>query len=350
MYEKELKIARLAVQRASLVTKRIRPLLQKDDEVNKDDDTTVTIADLSAQALVIGAIHHAFPEDTFLAEESALVLRQDDGLAERVWTIVSNAEKYSGSYLHGKLWTASSKDEMLDVIDLGKGSGGPKGRFWILDPIDGTITYMTGQQYAVCLCLVEDNVKQVAVQGCPNLSLEKFPIHEDSVDLENGGHVVSAVHGSGAYIQALSEDELEGPKRLPRKEASCDIADLVNVESMRSTSLDHDKNKTMCNKLDIDYPGVDIWAQQIKYIAIAIGGRDVMVRIPKYESNRAAAWDHASGQLICEEVGIVMTDVHGKQHDYSQGRRLYGNFGDVAAPAEFHDEILKVVQEVMGRN
>jgi 3'(2'), 5'-bisphosphate nucleotidase len=349
MYEKELDIARLAVQRASLVTKRIRTLLQKDDEVNKDDDTPVTIADLTAQALVIGAIHHAFPNDSFLAEESALVLRQNNSLAERVWGFVSNAEKYSGNYLRDKLWAARSKDEMLDVIDLGKGSGGPKGRFWILDPIDGTLTYMKGQQYAVCLCLVEDGVKKVAVQACPNLSLKKFPIHEDSVDLENGGHVVSAMHGNGAYLQALSEDVMEEPKRLPEKEGPNDVAHLLNIESMKSSSMDHDKIKAVCNKLNIDYPGVDIWAQQMKYIALALGGHDVMIRIPGYSSHRTAAWDHASGQLICEEVGIVMTDVHGKKHDYTQGRRLYANFGDVAAPARFHNQILKVVQEVMGQ-
>ncbi|KIW03234.1 3'(2'),5'-bisphosphate nucleotidase [Verruconis gallopava] len=347
MYERELEIARLAVQRASLVTKKIKPLLQQDDEVNKADDTPVTIADLTAQALVIGAIHHEFPHDTFLAEESAQILREDDGLADRVWSFASSSSKFCGSHINDRLWSPSSKEEMLDVIDLGKGSGGPKGRFWILDPIDGTMTYMKNQQYAVCLCLVEDGVKQVAVQGCPNLSLDRLPMHEDSVDLEKGGHVVSAVHNGGAYIQALSETPMEEPRRLPQKNDKSNITDLLNIVSHLSSSMDHKKVEAICNKIGIGYPGVDIWAQQMKYMAMAVGGHDVMIRIPGYQSHRTAAWDHASGQLICEEIGIVMTDVYGKKHDFSQGRRLYANFGDVAAPAAHHPQILKAVQEAM---
>lgn len=346
MYEKELALARLAVQRASLVTKRVKPLLKTDDEVNKDDDTPVTIADLTAQALVIGALHHAFPSDTFLGEESAKILRDDDSLAERVWGFVSTAQTYSGAYLGEQLWTPSSKDEMLDVIDLGTGTG-EQGRFWVLDPIDGTMTYMTDNQYAVCLCLVADGEKKVAVQGCPNLSLANLPIDENSVDLKAGGYVVSAVQGGGAYIQDLAEGPMEDPRRLPQKKAPTDISRCRNIESLRSSSMAHAKIKAVCDKLGIAYPGVDIWAQQMKYMAMAIGGHDVMIRIPDYESHRTAAWDHASGQLICEEVGIIMTDVHGKKHEFNRGRRLYANFGDVAAPEEYHDTILKAVQEVM---
>jgi len=348
-YEKELEIATLAVQRASLVTKRIKPLLKQDDEVNKSDDTPVTIADLTAQALVVGAIHHVFPNDTFLAEESAQILREDNSLAERVWNFVSTSGQYAGSYFDEKLWTPGSKEQMLDVIDLGKGEGGPTGRFWILDPIDGTMTYMTNQQYAVCLCLVEDGVKKVAVQGCPNLSLDKLPMIEDSVDLsDKGGYIVSAVQGAGTFLQRLSDSQLEEPKRVPQKTAPGTIGELNNIESMKSSSMGHDRIKAVCDKLGITYPGVDLWAQQLKYIAMAVGGHDVMVRIPASDYHRTAAWDHASGQLICEEVGIVMTDVYGKKHDYSKGRRLYDNWGDVAAPKEWHSRILEAVRENVG--
>lgn len=258
-YEKELVIAKLAVQRASLVTKRLKPLLQADDEVNKSDDTPVTIADLTAQALVIGALHHEFPSDTFLAEESAKILREDNALAERVWSIVQSPKTYSGSYVNSELYTPASKDEMLDIIDLGTGSGGPKGRFWILDPIDGTATYMTNQQYAVCLCLIEHGEKKIAVQGCPNLSLEKLPITEDSVDLEKGGWIVSATQGGGAYLQPLSDEALGEPSQIPQRKGPSNVSDLSNIESMKSSSMSHDKIKAACGKLGIAFPGVDIW-------------------------------------------------------------------------------------------
>jgi 3'(2'), 5'-bisphosphate nucleotidase / inositol polyphosphate 1-phosphatase len=43
-------------------------------------------------------------------------------------TIVSDGS-YSSSF---------SKDDVLAAIDGGKSEGGPSGRHWILDPIDGT--------------------------------------------------------------------------------------------------------------------------------------------------------------------------------------------------------------------
>ena len=291
--------------------------------------------------------HHEFPNDTFLAEESAQILREDDALAERVWSIVKSPVSYSGEYINTKLYTPSSKDEMLDIIDLGTGEGGARGRFWILDPIDGTATYITNQQYAVCLCLIENGTKSVAVQGCPNLSLAKLPITEDSVDLENGGWIVSATQGGGAFLQQLSDEPLAEPERIPQKRMSGVVSKLSNIESMKSSSMSHGLIKAACEKLGITFPGVDIWAQQMKYMAMAIGGHDVMIRIPGYDSHRTAAWDHASGQLICEEVGIVMTDVHGKKHDFSQGRRLYANWGDVAAPAAFHAQVFEAVKQVL---
>ena len=40
---------------------------------------------------------------------------------------------------------------------------------WTLDPIDGTKGFLLGEQYAVCLALVEDSDVKLGVMGCPNL-------------------------------------------------------------------------------------------------------------------------------------------------------------------------------------
>jgi 3'(2'), 5'-bisphosphate nucleotidase len=144
----------------------------------------------------------------------------------------------------------------------------------------------------------------------------------------------------------LSDGPLEEAKRLPNRKAPASINELQNIESLKSTSMSHPSNKAVCDKLGVTYPGLDIWAQQMKYIALALGGWDLMVRVPKDAGHRGAAWDHASGQLICEEVGVVMTDLRGNKHDYSKGRRLYDNFGDVAAPIEWHGKVLEAVREV----
>lgn len=95
-YATELEIACLTVQRAARVTKNIIAAIEKDDALDKSDNTPVTIADFAAQALIISALNAAFPNDGFVGEETAAALRQDAQLCERVWDLVRSAEGPSG--------------------------------------------------------------------------------------------------------------------------------------------------------------------------------------------------------------------------------------------------------------
>jgi 3'(2'), 5'-bisphosphate nucleotidase len=343
MYEKELKIAELTVQRASLVTKKVS---DKDrNGMNKEDDTQVTIGDLAAQALIISALHAAFPGDTFLGEETAKMLREDQNLADRVWNLVSSTQ-LEDAEATDVLATPKSLKEMMDIIDLGRGQGGRKGRVWVLDPIDGTLTFMRGEQYAVCLCLLEEGVQKVAVLGCPNMSLDSLPISETTIS-SNGGYLVSAVKGKGLTLRSLSSAGLQPAKPIKPREGPSDTSKLRHIEALLSKSMDHDKTRLVAEQLGISWPGVDIWSQQMKYIAMAVGGHDLMIRIPKNEAyHRTAVWDHAGGHLLAEEAGIKVTDIDGKDIDFGAGRRCFNNIGNIAAPAAVHAQVLKVVQEV----
>jgi 3'(2'), 5'-bisphosphate nucleotidase len=315
--------------------------------MEKDDDTPVTIGDLAAQALIISAIHSAFPNDVFLGEESASILRENRSLAERVWHFVSSTH-LEDAESDNKLGRPKSLDEMLDIIDMGKGEGGRQGRIWMLDPIDGTATFLRGQQYAVCLCLVEDGEQKVAAFGCPNMSLDSLPITEDSIS-NDGGYLVSAVKGQGAFIQRLSRGGLQPPQTVKIREPP-EVCKLRNVLSLASSTMDSEKNLLVCQKLGISTPSTDLWAQQIKYIALAVGGHDLQIRIPRKQYYSTANWDHAGGSLICEESGYRSTDLYGKELDWCAGRRLSNNFGNVVAPVAIHAQVLKAVQEVLGTN
>lgn len=350
-YAKELQIAELTVQRAVLATKRVLGA-DRSNGMDKDDDTPVTIGDLAAQALIVSALHHAFPEDTFLGEETAKMLRADDGLAEKVWELVRTTHLDIASDVQVEeeiLATPTSKEEMMDLIDLGMGEGfgkKKKGRIWVMDPIDGTLTFMRGQQYAVCLCLLEDGKQKVAVLGCPNLSLEQLPITENTVSKE-GGYLVSTKVECGVTLRRISSGSLQPAKRAVSRGIFKSLSQLGNIEALESNSMDHVKNKMVAEKLGMSWPGVDIWSQQMKYIAMAVGGHDVMVRIPVNDGHRTALWDHAGGHLLAEEMGIKITDVEGKDIDFGEGRRFYKNLGNVAAPVALHAQVLKTVQEVM---
>jgi 3'(2'), 5'-bisphosphate nucleotidase len=343
-YEKELQIAELAVQRAVLLTKRVFASLHQNDSMNKEDNTVVTVADLGAQALIISAIHHSFPHDTFIGEESASMLRKDHDLAQRVWHLVSTTHLEDDESTN-LLDTPQSLEAMLDIIDLGKEMGGSTGRVWILDPIDGTATYIKGQQYAVCLCLIENGVQQIGVLGCPNMAL--VPRINDGTAFPGGpGYLVTAVKGNGAYLRTLSSGSLQPRQPHPARSRPTEASKLSCIESFGSSSMDHDKRQLVTEKLGITEAPSDLWSSQMKYVALAIGGYDLMLRLPKKDGHRTAIWDHAPGHLIFEECGGRVTDMYGRDIDFGAGRRFWNNTGNVAAPRELHGKVMETVREM----
>src|SRR5438034_11192440 len=79
-YQQELRVAELAVQRATLLTQKVFHEKAK-GTVAKDDRSPVTMGDFGAQALIIQAIRKNFPDDEIVAEEEATSLREDEALS-----------------------------------------------------------------------------------------------------------------------------------------------------------------------------------------------------------------------------------------------------------------------------
>lgn len=345
MYQEELKIAELAVQRASIFTEKVLSSTDKVDAMDKWDDTPVTIGDLGAQALIISAIHYHFPQDTFVGEESASVLREDQTLADRVWQLVSSTH-LEDAESESLLVKPKSLEEMLDIIDLGLGPGGREGRVWILDPIDGTITFIRGQQYAICLCLVQDGEQKVGILGCPKMSLEAGKISETTIPSDSNGYLVSAIKGQGVFLRRLSSAGLQPSWRAPSRIIGHQN-ELQIVDCVAGQSMDQEKHRLVAGKLGVCWPGTELWSTQMKYVALAVGGHDLLIRIPKNEGHRTAVWDHAGGHLIYEEVGGKVTDIYGKDIDFGAGRRCHNNLGNIAAPTAIHGQVLDAVKEIL---
>ncbi|KAH0555653.1 hypothetical protein GP486_006404, partial [Trichoglossum hirsutum] len=195
-YAEERRIAELAIQRASLLTQTV--LLARDKgSLNKEDNSLVTIADFGAQALIISAIRHNFPQDIFIGEEDAKALRSDKQLQQRVWELVSSTH-LDDKESEEMLGTVNSREEMLEVIDLGSSTSSQKGRVWVLDPVDGTKDFVRGAQYAVCLALLEKGIQKVGVLGCPNLNTDATNIFDGPPKTPGPGIIISAVSGYGA--------------------------------------------------------------------------------------------------------------------------------------------------------
>lgn len=347
-YAKELEVAQLAVQRATILTKRVFHERAK-GTVSKDDKSPVTIGDFGAQAIIISALKANFPEDEVVAEEEAEKLRGDANLKQIVWDLVGSTkldDPAAEEILGGAVKDA---DAMLDLIDLGNSKGGPKGRIWVIDPIDGTKGFLRGGQYAVCLGLLVDGDVKVGVLGCPNLPLDdSAPL---SVDIgtnatdEGRGVVFSAVQGQGALSRPFSTGGLKEGQKITMKPIT-KMSEATFCESVEAGHSSQGEAAQIAEKLGITSPSVRM-DSQAKYASIARGAGDIYLRLPTSKTYVEKIWDHAAGDLIVREAGGQVTDTTGKRLDFSIGRTLAENKGVVAAPAQYHGEVLKAVQEVL---
>jgi 3'(2'), 5'-bisphosphate nucleotidase len=369
-YVDELTVALRIVHAASLLTKSVLRSVQRNvDAIKKADESDVTVADFASQALIIAALQKVYPSDSFLGEESAAQLRENDGLADRVWMLVRQAISQFSDLGHvqlegesttdGPLRFPASKNEMLDVIDLGTNERTAEGRVWVMDPVDGTATFMTGNQYAVCLSLLVDGIQKVGVIGCPNLAFDtqspigQTKVHEDSVDETGYGVVLSAVQGQGTYVRSMHAHGTGKPRRVELQQSgykSLNSLDFVEA-TLGKTSLSQPEHRAVAEALGAKWPGTVIWSQQMKYVALTLGATDVMLRLPKSKDRYTQIWDHAGGQLLFQEVGGIIKDIDGNDIDFSRGRLIEGtrNFGMVASmPGPFKD-VCRAVKGVLER-
>ncbi|KAM0670715.1 hypothetical protein ACQRIU_001110 [Beauveria bassiana] len=359
-FERERAVAEAAVLQAAILTKNVQSRVSA---VSKADATPVTVADFAAQALLISALHAAFPGDGFLGEEDSLALRNDAQLCDQVYNLVvssaADAVASGGGGGDGEaLASPSSVDEMLNLIDLGgAGQGGPTGRFWVMDPIDGTATFLKGQQYAVALALIENGREVVGVLACPSLKVaDDGGIYDDVVDADGLGVLLAAVKGQGATIRRfpsaataslLSSPATPLPPLLPPAAENSLTSRLRFVDCQRSTSTNHGLPRTLAGRLGARYPGLDVWASHVRYAALVLGAADAWVRLGARPEAVFYVWDNAGAQLLFTERGGRVTDFDGRVMEFGAGRDLRANRGMVAARADVHGVLLQMASEVL---
>ena len=151
-YAKELSAAVQAVRRAAKITTKLQRDLANVESATKDDASPVTVADVAAQCVVIDALSSLFPDDGFVAEESAADLLER---GER--RCVEAAADAAGF----------SVEQLCSIVDTRRPDAK---RWWVLDPIDGTKGFMRKAQYCTALSLIDvyegDYEREAVVGGC----------------------------------------------------------------------------------------------------------------------------------------------------------------------------------------
>ncbi|MCJ1336397.1 hypothetical protein MMC09_001673 [Bachmanniomyces sp. S44760] len=349
-YARDLHVALLAVQRATILTKRVFHETAK-GTLSKDDKSPVTIGDFGAQALIINALLHNFPEDQIVGEEEANDLRGNQGLTDQVWGLVKNAQLDNATAEQELGGPLRDEDGMLRAIDTGNSAGGSKGRIWALDPIDGTKGFLRGGQYAVCLALIVDGDVKVGVLGCPNLPVDdSAPLSADvgttgDDESEGRGVIFSAIKGQGATSRPLGTGALREGTKINMRSVE-DITKATFCESVEAAHSNHGDQAEIAKKLGITSESVRM-DSQAKYGSIARGAGDLYLRLPVRKDYVEKIWDHAAGDLIVREAGGEVTDVEGKHLNFGKGRTLVENKGVIAAPKAVHAQVLEAVKSVL---
>ncbi len=326
-YEQERAVAVEAVRQACRLCQAVRATLVSDETMAKQDRSPVTVADFGAQAVVVSIILGAFADQNIVGEEEATELRTEAGrpLKDKVVRAVQ------------AVVPDLAEREVLAAIDHANHPGGPTGRYWALDPIDGTKGFLRGEQYAVALALIEEGRVVLGVLGCPNL-----PVAAARPDGPRGCLFVAA-RGAGAVMCGLNE-----PAERPIAVSSVTEAAAASFcESVESGHSAHDHAAMIARRLGVSAEPVRM-DSQCKYAAVARGDASVYLRLPTRPDYEEKIWDHAAGWIVVEEAGGRVTDVHGQPLDFSLGRTLRNNQGIVATNGRLHDRVIAAVREVLG--
>lgn len=324
-FETERTIASRAVLKACRLCERIRSSLSSEGSILKKDSTPVTVADFASQALINLELMSSSNYPIMAEEDGSALLSQDyKHVKLRVLEYVK------------EIYPGLSEEQMMTAVSRSDHKGGSSGRFWTLDPIDGTKGFLRNEQYAIALALIEDGKVVLGILGCPNLPLDLK--HPDA----QKGCLFIAVRGAGAVVRALDNPD-ERPVAVtdiddPRQAIVCE-----SVESSHSSQTDSAKIREILN---IQSPPIRM-DSQCKYGLIARGDSSIYLRIPTSSGYKEKVWDHSAGWIIVEEAGGRVTDSFGNPVDFSVGRQLEHNRGIFATNGKLHTKILNAFERIL---
>jgi len=323
----EVAFAIHTVRSAAQIAQRVQAGMEIAN-LTKSDLSPVTVADFAVQAFAAHALEQAFPGEPLVAEETSKELRDNDDVMDAVVQFVATATP------------EAERDAVCAWID--RGAGAPTGRYWIMDPVDGTKGYLRGGHYAIALARITDGQVDLGVFGCPNLGAGCVP------EPHGTGVLVLATRGQGAWHTPLNEEAGLEPMHV----SAC--TDAAQARMLRSYEASH----TNAHQVDELARALGLEAEPVlidsmaKYAVLGAGNGELLVRLlsPKRPDYREKVWDQAAGSIIVEEAGGRITDLAGRPLDFTQGRTLANNRGILASNGRLHEAALEAVAQVAGRD
>ena len=272
------------------------------DESKAAPTSSACLEDLLAQA--VGAVRRAAafaldPGEELRVEAKAhrndLVTQVDRGVEARI----ASCLEATGIPIHGE---EAHRVEDFETY---------RGRAWVLDPIDGTLNYVsTHRDWAISLALVDD--------GVPVLAALADPV---------AGRLYTAVRGRGARVEPLT-GEAVGCDGVASK-ALEPVKDLPLSEGMVVAHYQLTQHAGIGRAIEGSRGMRCYGAAALEMAEVAAGGAVV------YAQPLLQPWDVAAGALLCTETGVVLTRMDGSAFDVRRAGSLL-----VGSPAA-HAEVLE---------
>ena len=321
----ELNFAIKAVISASNLAKNIQNNIEN-LSITKNDNSPVTVADFTIQALIANQLIDHFPKDTLVAEENSDYLKDEKNL-----TTLSQIITYLNPFI-----SEISPEKIFNLINHGNQE--TSNRFWTLDPIDGTKGFLRKDQYAIALALIEKGQIKIGVLGCPNLSIPHLNLNEKGV-------ILFAVKDQGCFIKSLSQNDT--PQKI-QVSSNCDPENIVLLRSKEAGHTNTGKTGNIIQTLNITANPI-LMDSQAKYAMLACGLGDVLIRFlsSKEPNYKEKIWDQAAGSIILEEAGGKITDLNGTPLNFSRSKTLEKNYGILASNSFLHSTLLNEIKKLI---
>ncbi len=296
--------------------------LRTSDTASKNDASPVTAADLAIQAIVVLGLRERYGDISVVGEESTAIFRAPggDALRSTVHALVRLARP------------AVTSSVIDDAIDMGAGDGFASTQ-WIIDPIDGTRGYLTGQQYCVCLALAENGVVQFGGAGCPRLG--------------DRGLLVAGARGSGAWAWQGFDRRIASGDQPTRLVARTNPRNpVIASESPEASDRARTRLRHLAAGLAPSFEARPM-ESQCKFVLVATGQVDLALRLPPREPARTKdmVWDYAGAVVMAEEAGASMTDCRGLPLRFGAGRCIDGNHGILCAAPWAHASAIERIRQ-----
>lgn len=262
--------------------------------IKPGDSTPVTAADFAIQGLVSRALKQRFPADRFMGEEDSKELRENEDLCNLALELCSN---FGGPI---------SREEFLRCVDAGVDPDAGQPRVWVLDPIDGTKGFVTGQGYVIGLSLLADGVPLMGVMGNPNVQSTP-PI---MIAVKGQGLRWWPAAGGALDFEVVKPDWAERDFTLPT-DPTDPTAPKEGVD-FPPWLLSPQSTRDACRPFGPRADGSELCCgSMVKYFAVAAGSHCGYVQYEK----ELKTWDHACGVICVAESGgaACVTDAEGNE-------------------------------------